>query len=66
MTGIFSHDLLPCSPLFDGDLPTKPAKSALIAELEMNLADSDYDFPKTISDEHDYYNRFYVKSSPDT
>ena len=41
---IYTHDLLQSSPLFDGDITTKPNKSQLISELETNLYPDDYQF----------------------
>ena len=34
---IFSHDLLPINPLFEGNTPTKPAKHTVIAEIKIKL-----------------------------
>ena len=42
---IFSHDILPSSIIFEGDLPSKPDKSKLIAEIEQHLAHEDMIFP---------------------
>ena len=39
---IMKHDLLPCSPLFDGDFTSKPDKSQLVAELEQHLTTEHY------------------------
>ena len=45
---IYSHDLLPVSPIFEGDLPTKPDKSSFIKELErsLNLSTGDMRCPE--------------------
>ena len=34
LNDIYSHDLLPLSPIFEGDLHAKPDKSTLITELD--------------------------------
>ena len=34
---ILEHDLLPTSKLFEGELPTKPSKHLLVAEIEKDL-----------------------------
>lgn len=41
---IYSYDILPISPIFEGDLPSKPDKSTLISDLEKNLATADMNF----------------------
>ena len=41
MKDILCHDLLQTSPLFDGEVPKKPAKHILIVELEKNLSTED-------------------------
>lgn len=47
MKDILSYDILQNSPLFNGDIPKKPAKHMLIAELEKNLSTEDYCFEPT-------------------
>lgn len=42
---IMSHDLLPKSILFDGDLPTKTDKSTMVKTLESHLKPEDIIFP---------------------
>ena len=39
------YNILSISTVFEGDLPSKPNKSALIADLEKYLADADMHFP---------------------
>lgn len=45
LQSIYAHDILSVSSLFEGELPTKPNKSALIAELEKTLKDDEFLFP---------------------
>ena len=42
---IFGHDILPVSTIFECDLPSKPDKSALIADLEKYVTSDDMRFP---------------------
>lgn len=44
LDSIYSFDILSISPIFEGDLPSKPTKSALIADLEKYLMDDDMHF----------------------
>lgn len=41
---LYAHDLLQSSPLFVGEITTKPDKAQLTAELEKNLQPVDYQF----------------------
>ncbi len=45
LDSIYGHDIIPISTIFQGDLPTKPDKSALVADLEKYLTDDDLHFP---------------------
>ena len=42
MKQILSHDLLPITPLFDGDLPTDPKKALLVSKIEADLQPADW------------------------
>ena len=37
-----SHDLLPITPLFDGDLPTDPKNALLVSKIEADLQPADW------------------------
>ena len=41
---IYSHDLLPSSVIFEGDLSSKPDKSKLMVEIEKALVPEDLVF----------------------
>ena len=41
---IYSHDVFPISPIFEGDLSSKPDKSGLVSSLEKNLSSDDMVF----------------------
>ena len=45
LESIYSHDILPSSVIFEGDLASKPNKSKLLAEIEKHLAHEDMAFP---------------------
>ncbi len=45
LESIYSHDILPTSIIFEGDLASKPEKSKLIAEMEKHLEHDDMVFP---------------------
>ena len=45
LESIYSHDILPSSVIFEGDLTSKPNKSKLLAEIEKHLAHEDMAFP---------------------
>ena len=45
LDSIYDHEFLPVSTIFEGDLPSKPDKSALIADLVKYLASGDMHFP---------------------
>ena len=45
LDSIYGHDIIPISTIFEGDLPSKPDKSALIADLEKYLTVEDMYFP---------------------
>ncbi len=45
LESIYSHDILPTSIVFEGDLASKPEKSKLIAEMEKHLEHDDMVFP---------------------
>ena len=46
---IFEQDLLPTSKLFEGELPTKPSKHPLVAEIEKELQPEEIKFEKDSS-----------------
>ena len=43
---IYSHDILPSSIIFEGDLASKPEKSKLMIEIEKVLVSDDMVFPQ--------------------